>query len=151
MINHNLDRWVCNHIDVRTHIIFKIQSNICRLLVSLNAFPVHDWRAWLIEFCSSALLMNMWLNVESDAYIDHPIHTVHFLSGGAYTVGSIDAGANAFNSFFILSFIPGNIMLPPANTIFWYKSLRMSVSHVLIASCTILCIPSRLVLPFSPG
>ena len=45
-----------------------------------------------------------------------PIQTEYFLSGGATTFTLIDAGASAVISFFSLSSMFGNMVLPPEST-----------------------------------
>jgi len=78
----------------------------------------------------SALEIHICWNVDNDAKIEPPIQTEYFLSGGATTLIFMVDGANAVNSFVILSAIPGNIVVPPERTMFAYKSLRISTSHL---------------------
>merc|ERR1719229_1238898 len=73
-------------------------------------------------------------NVDNDDKILPPIHTEYFLSGGATIFTLILAGANVVISFVNLTSIPGNIVVPPDNTVFVYKSLRISTSHFMILS-----------------
>jgi len=63
-----------------------------------------------------------------------PNQQENFQSAGASTFGSIVEGAKAEISFFILSFIPQNIVDPPARTIPLKRSFLMSVSHFIIES-----------------
>jgi len=69
-----------------------------------------------------------------DEIIEPPIQTLYFLSGEASILGFIVEGASALISFYNLSFILSNIVLPPANTILLYKSFLISVSHLIIES-----------------
>merc|ERR1719400_1917639 len=56
--------------------------------------------------------------VLSDDKIEPPIQTEYFRSGGATTLIFIVDGANADNSFVILSPMPANIVVPPDKTTF---------------------------------
>ena len=80
----------------------------------------------------SCLLIHICWKVDRDARIEPPIHTEYFLSGGAMILIFIVGGANAVISFCIRSAIPGNIVLPPDNTVLAYKSFLMSTSHFMM-------------------
>ena len=80
----------------------------------------------------SCLEIHICWKVDSEAKIDHPIHTEYFRSGGEMILIFIVGGARAVISFCILSAIPGNMLEPPDNTILAYKSLRMSTSHFMM-------------------
>merc|ERR1719330_50942 len=71
-------------------------------------------------------------NVLSDDKMDPPIHTEYFRSGGATTLIFIVEGARAVSSLVILSPIPANMVVPPDNTTFAYRSFRISTSHFMI-------------------
>ena len=75
---------------------------------------------------------NTCWKVLNEAKIDPPIHTLYFLSGGATTLIFMLLGASAVISLLIRSAIPGNMVVPPLNTIFPYRSLRISTSHFII-------------------
>merc|ERR1719203_1615412 len=74
---------------------------------------------------------NCW-NVLREERMEPPIHTEYFRSGGATTLIFIVDGANAVSSFVMRSPMPGNIVVPPDNTTFAYRSLRISTSHFMI-------------------
>merc|ERR1712139_746902 len=80
----------------------------------------------------SCLEIHICWKVEREARIDPPIQTEYFLSGGATTLIFMVGGARAVISFCIRSAIPGNIVEPPDNTVFAYKSLRISTSHFMM-------------------
>merc|ERR1711953_1028652 len=73
--------------------------------------------------------------------MDPPIHTEYLRSGGATTLIFIVEGAKAVISFVIRSPIPPNIVVPPDNTTFAYKSLRISTSHFMIDWKVVSCTP----------
>merc|ERR1712199_35130 len=70
--------------------------------------------------------------VERDDKIDPPIQTEYLRSGGATTLIFIVEGARAVNSFVMRSPMPVNIVVPPDNTTFAYRSLRISTSHFMM-------------------
>lgn len=76
----------------------------------------------------------MGSNLSIKDKIAAPNQHEYFLSAGASTSGPIGEGARAYISFFILSFIPGNMVLPPAITMFLNKSFLMSLSHFCMLS-----------------
>merc|ERR1719512_359663 len=80
----------------------------------------------------SPLEIHICWNVLKEDRMEPPIHTEYLRSGGATTLIFIVDGARAVNSFVIRSPIPVNIVVPPDNTTFEYKSLRMSTSHFMI-------------------
>merc|ERR1719379_1964540 len=71
-------------------------------------------------------------NVLREDRMDPPIQTEYLRSGGATTLIFIVDGARAVSSFVMRSPMPCNIVVPPDNTTFAYKSLRMSTSHFMI-------------------
>ena len=72
-----------------------------------------------------------WIEDNKDNF--KPPNQLDFLrSDGATTLTLNDVGANFIISFCICSPIPGKTELSPDNMIFEYKSLRISVSHLLI-------------------
>ena len=84
------------------------------------------------ESSYSCFEIHICWKVESDAKMDPPIHTEYLRSGGAIILIFIVGGAKEEISFCIRSAIPGNIVVPPDNTVLAYKSLRMSTSHFII-------------------
>merc|ERR1712024_92142 len=80
----------------------------------------------------SALEIHMDWNVDSDDRIEPPIHTEYLRSGGATTLIFIVDGASAVSSLVMRSPMPANMVVPPDNTTFAYKSLRISTSHFMI-------------------
>merc|ERR1719410_3270144 len=88
--------------------------------------------------------------VLSEDRMEPPIQTEYFRSGGATILTLIEAGANAVISFVRRTSIPGNMVVPPDNTVFVYKSRRISTSHFIIDSYANLWIPS-LSLPIKFG
>ena len=70
--------------------------------------------------------------VEREAKIEPPIQTEYFLSGGAMILILMVDGARAVISFYILSAIPGYMVVPPDNTVLAYKSFLISTSHFII-------------------
>ena len=80
----------------------------------------------------SCLLIHICWNVDSDARMEPPIQTEYFRSGGAMILIFIVAGARAVISFCMRSAMPGNMVVPPDNTVLAYRSLRMSTSHFMI-------------------
>eukprot|EP00971_Amphidinium_carterae_P141444 2802730-Amphidinium_carterae.1 len=64
--------------------------------------------------------------------MEPPIQTEYLRSGGATTLIFMVDGASAVSSFVIRSPMPGNMVVPPDNTTFAYRSLRMSTSHFMI-------------------
>ena len=93
--------------------------------------------------CSShcSFVIHICWKVESDARIEPPIHAECLRSGGAMTFRGMVDGANACNSFCNRSAIPRKTDEPPEMTTFEYKSLRMSTSHLEIASKAMSYIP----------
>merc|ERR1719181_1777463 len=80
----------------------------------------------------SPLEIHICWNVLKEERMDPPIHTEYLRSGGAITLIFIVDGASAVSSFVIRSPIPANMVVPPDNTTFAYRSLRMSTSHFMI-------------------
>merc|ERR1712019_205462 len=70
--------------------------------------------------------------VDKDDRIDPPIQTEYLRSGGATTLIFIVEGASAVSSLVMRSPMPVNIVVPPDNTTFAYRSLRMSTSHFMM-------------------
>ena len=101
--------------------------------------PLSSYSCFVIHIC--------W-NVDSDARIEPPIHTLYLRSGGEMILMRIELqhflpftvrqqkhsylGANEAISFCIRSAMPGNIDVPPLRTVFAYRSLRMSTSHFMM-------------------
>jgi len=73
-------------------------------------------------------------NVDNDDKIEPPIHTLYLRSGGATILTFMDAGANVVISLVKRTSMPWNIVVPPDNTVFVYKSLLISISHFIILS-----------------
>merc|ERR1719334_2462799 len=82
--------------------------------------------------------------------MEPPIQTEYFLSGGATIFTLIEAGANEVISLVRRTSMPGNIVVPPLNTVLVYRSRRISTSHFMIDLYANLWIPS-LSLPRSDG
>ena len=83
--------------------------------------------------------MNMGWKFVREARIEPPIQAENLRSGGSNTLIFMVEGARAITYLCILSFktILGHylhlsMLVPPARTIFPYKSLRISVSHLSI-------------------
>lgn len=89
----------------------------------------------------SCLEIHICWKVDREAKIDPPIHTEYFLSGGAMILIFIVDGAKAVISFCILSAMPGYMVVPPDNTVFAYKSLRISTSHFMMELYVVSWIP----------
>lgn len=83
---------------------------------------------------NSFLFIHMGSNLGISDKIAPPNQQEYFLSAGASTSGYIGDGARACISFLILSFIPSNMVQPPAKTIFLKRSFLMSCSHFIIES-----------------
>ena len=81
---------------------------------------------------NSSLLIHILWKVLRLARMLPPIQTLYFLSGGATILIFIELGASPLISLVILSAMPGNIVVPPLNTMFAYRSLRMSTSHFMM-------------------
>merc|ERR1712056_176839 len=97
----------------------------------------------------SPLEIHICWKVLSELRIEPPIHTEYLRSGGATTLIFMVEGASAVSSFVMRSPMPSNIVVPPDNTTFAYKSLRMSTSHFMmdwnVVSCTPLAsLPTKL-------
>merc|ERR1740116_271100 len=90
----------------------------------------------------SSLLIHISWKVLNDDKIDPPIQTEYLRSGGATILTLILAGANAVISLVKRTSIPGNMVVPPDNTVLVYKSRRISTSHFIIDSYANLWIPS---------
>src|SRR3990167_4350154 len=80
----------------------------------------------------SSLEIHICWKVEREAKMDPPIQTEYLRSGGAIILIFMVEGAKATNSFCMRSPIPGNMVVPPDNTTFPYKSLRISTSHFMM-------------------
>lgn len=65
----------------------------------------------------SDLVIQLVLNVANVAKTEPPIHTENFLSLGVITFTLVDAGTIKLNSLSSLSFIFGNIVVPPERVI----------------------------------
>ena len=83
--------------------------------------------------------MNIGWKFVKEARIEPPIQAENFRSGGSKTLIFMVEGANAITSLCILSFkteinrhLHLSMLVPPAKTIFPYKSFRISVSHLRI-------------------
>jgi len=83
--------------------------------------PLSSYSSFLIHISSKVL---------SDDKMEPPIHTEYLRSGGAMILIVIESGASAFTSFCTRSGMPLYIVVPPLITMFPYKSLRMSTSHL---------------------
>merc|ERR1711953_1472498 len=100
-----------------------------------NWFSTQKHFLWTIvgpDSSYSPFEIHICWNVLNEDKMDPPIHTEYFRSGGATTLIFIVDGARAVNSFVIRSPIPGNIVVPPDNTTFEYRFLRISTSHFMI-------------------
>merc|ERR1712224_770072 len=80
---------------------------------------------------SSRVIHIRW-KLGSEPKIDPPNQTEIFLTGGAIILIFVFEGAKAAISFVIRSTIPGNIVVPPDNTIFPQRSFLMSMSHFVM-------------------
>merc|ERR1719243_338413 len=80
----------------------------------------------------SPLEIHICWKVLNEDKMEPPIHTEYLRSGGATTLIFIVEGASAVSSLVMRSPIPANIVVPPDNTTFAYKSLRMSTSHFMM-------------------
>ena len=79
---------------------------------------------------NSRLEIHICWKVDSEAKIDPPIHTEYLRSGGAMILIFIVGGARAVISFCILSAIPGNIEVPPDNTVLaWQILTDVHITH----------------------
>merc|ERR1712062_240094 len=97
--------------------------------------PVQKHLRWTIVGPLSSytpLLIHICWKVLNEDKIEPPILTEYLRSGGATTLIFIVEGARAVSSLVILSPMPANIVVPPLNTTFAYKSFRMSTSHFMI-------------------
>lgn len=65
-----------------------------------------------------------WRELREDK-IHTPIHTAHIRCGEATTSIFMVAGANAVNSFVVLSRVCGNMVVPRNDTTFACKSFRL--------------------------
>ena len=77
-------------------------------------------------------MIHMFWNVDNDDKIDPPIHTKNFLYSGAWILTFTVAGASETNSLLSLSAIPGNIVVPPLNTMLEKSYFLTSTSQVTI-------------------
>src|SRR5688572_17138462 len=73
--------------------------------------------------------------------MEPPSHEEYFLSRGAAILTFVE-GIMAFNSFCILSTMPGINAVPPERTMFSKRSFLMSVSHFMMELKVILWIPT---------
>merc|ERR1711967_24867 len=80
----------------------------------------------------SPLEIHICWKVLRDERMEPPIHTEYLRSGGATTLIFMVDGANAVSSLVIRSPMPANMVVPPDNTTFWYKSFRISTSHFMM-------------------
>jgi len=71
------------------------------------------------------LEIHIYWKVDREDKMDPPIHTEYFLSGGAMIFTFMVEGAKFTSSFWRRSAIPGNMVVPPDNTMFPYKSLLL--------------------------
>jgi hypothetical protein len=90
----------------------------------------------------SSLEIHICWKVDREAKMEPPIHTEYLRSGGAMILIFMVEGAKAVNSFYMRSAMPGNIMVPPDNTVFPYRSFRMSTSHFMIELYVVSWIPA---------
>ncbi len=77
-------------------------------------------------------MINIGEKLLKEAKIDPPIQDENFLSGGSNTLIFIVEGAKAITYFWSLSLRFFNMLVPPAITIFPYRSFRISESHFKI-------------------
>merc|ERR1712137_1275221 len=89
----------------------------------------------------SPLEIHICWNVLNDERMEPPIQTEYLRSGGATTLIFMVDGARAVNSLVMRSPMPWNIVVPPDNTTFAYRSLRMSTSHFMILWKVVSCTP----------
>merc|ERR1719326_729061 len=89
----------------------------------------------------SPLEIHICWKVLNEERMEPPIHTEYLRSGGATTLIFIVERSKAVSSFVMRSPMPLNIVVPPDNTTFAYKSLRMSKSHFMILWKVVSCTP----------
>ena len=90
----------------------------------------------------SCLEIHICWKVEREAKMDPPIQTEYFLSGGAMILIFMVLGAHEVISFCIRSAIPGYMVVPPDKTMFAYRSLRISMSHLMMELKVVSWIPA---------
>lgn len=78
------------------------------------------------------LVMNIGKKLLKEARMDPPIQDENFRSGGSKTLIFIVEGASAITSFCNRSLRFFSMLVPPAITIFPYRSFLMSESHFRI-------------------
>merc|ERR1719330_449793 len=89
----------------------------------------------------SPLEIHICWKVLKEERMEPPIHTEYLRSGGATTLIFMVDGARAVSSLVMRSPIPANMVVPPDNTTFAYKSLRISTSHFMIDWNVVSCTP----------
>merc|ERR1719153_850608 len=80
----------------------------------------------------SSLVIHMVWKVEREARMEPPIHTEYLRSGGAMILILMVEGARQVISFCMRSAIPGYMVVPPERTLLAKRSLRMSMSHLMM-------------------
>ena len=80
----------------------------------------------------SCLLILICWQVDSEARMEPPIQTEYLCSGGAMILIFIVLGARAVISFYILSAMPGYMVVPPDSSVLAYRSLQISTSHFMM-------------------
>ena len=95
--------------------------------------PFSSYSFLVIHIGSNSLILEM---------MAPPSQQLCLRSAGDSTSGTMVDGANAWISFYILYFIPLNIVHPPARTMFLKRSLLISKSHFVIAEKVCWWIPS---------
>ena len=101
------------------------------------------WTIWSPYSWYSALVIHIFWNVDNEDKIEPPIHAKNFLSWAweANTLTFVYSETIAVISLVSLYCRPGNIVEPPLNTMFLYKSFLISTSHLRIDWWTISWIP----------
>ena len=77
----------------------------------------------------SCLLIHIVWNVDREARIEPPSHTLNLRSGEARILILLVDGASWWISCHIRSPMPSNNVEPPDRMMFWNRSLRISLSH----------------------
>lgn len=78
------------------------------------------------------LEIHMAVNVPRLLKIEPPIQVKNFLSAGPTTLILVPAGMSVVNYLLSLYGVPGNMVDPPLNTMFEYRSFLTSKSHFII-------------------
>lgn len=98
----------------------------------------------------SSFVTTISLKVESEARILPPIQVAYIRSCEAVTLTAMAAGARTGIWLSTRSLKPGNIVVPPDNTMFEYIFLRRPCSHFIIALYMVSMTPSQF-LPHNVG